>query len=309
MWLVLTISSYILQAINGAIDRVIVHKNKTSPEIVSFWISIFSLSTVGLLLIGLLPFDFADNFKFVSPTPSLLFLVLAAGVLTQAGLLFMYKALEDGEATRVLSIMGAVTPIVALGYGYLALGDTLSSNSLFAFILLILGAVVLTYRSEGSSTNVWIFFAVTSSVILGIQSVIAKGIFNNYQFISAYALMSLGSVMFGLYLFSKRSVRDELLNSGSKSKKKSSKSSLPLIIFNTIIGGLAVIIFNLAIKLGNPALVNSLRGVQYAFVFVIALALAKNYPILLDEVLNKKVITIKIMGIILVINGIILLAV
>lgn len=317
-WLPLAIVSYLMQAVNGAIDRAIVHKEVTPPIVISLWVAVFSILTFGLVLLGFVPGEMFADFKFQSPSALLLSLSLLAGFMSQAGLFYMFTALEYGEATRVLSSLGAVTPIVALVSAYVFLGERLGLSALLAFGVLVSATIVLSLKSgrKADSSSKWILSMLVAAVFLGSQSVVAKYVFDNYHFISAFALTGLGAGIYALFIaLVSADVRKEISavfgrpskSSGSETPRTSAQ--VYWIIGNSALGGIAVIILNLAIKLGSPTLVNALRGVQYAGVFLIALLLAQKYPGLLDEDLSKRSIILKLIGIVLIVCGVLLLAI
>jgi len=316
-WLPVAIASYLLLAINGTVDRAIVHQEKTKPIVISFWVAIFSVATAALVLIGFLPVPFAEAFRFEAASLQITALAIIAGTMTQAGLLFMYRALEEGEATRVLSTMGALIPITSFAGAYYFLGERLESLAIAGFLLLIVATVVLTINPRKLAKaphQKWIANAILAALILGSQSIVAKYVFDNYHFISAFALTGIGAGLYVLIIATlSQNVRSEIygaLGKKTKSTKKVQHSKQVSFIFaNSILGGVAVILLNYAISLGSPTLVNSLRGVQYAGIFIIALFLARIYPKLLDEDLSSRSILLKIVGIVLIINGVVLLAI
>lgn len=320
LWLPLAIGSYLLLSVNGVVDRAIVHQEKTKPIVISFWVALFSVATFALILLGFLPGEQFENMSLQNIDGDIILLAVLGGFMTQAGLLFMYRALEYGEATRVLSIMGALTPIASFIGAYLYLDERLESITTVAFVLLIIATVILTIEpnKKSQATHVkWIINAVLASAFIGAQAVVIKHVFNNAEFISAFALTGLGAGVYVLVIAAlSGDVRKEIkgllgLNkTKSKKKKKNQTSSQVKWIFaNSILGGVAVMLLNLSIDLGSPTLVNALRGVQYAGVFLIALLLAKKLPKLLEEDLSRKSITLKLSGIALIIGGVVILAV
>jgi hypothetical protein len=135
--------------------------------------------------------------------------------------------------------------------------------------------------------------------------------FEEYHFISAYALTSLGALVYaGLLVSASPMVRRSLHTSPAPPKRKlhESKTHVGLIFSNAAVGSIAAILLNLALDLGSPTIVNALRGVQYAAVFVIVLLLSRALPNLLDEQLNRSIIVLKLSGIVLVANGVVLIA-
>ncbi len=91
------------------------------------------------------------------------------------------------------------------------------------------------------------------------------------------------------------------------SQRKSKRTPIGWIFANSAIGSIGVLALNLAVKLGPASLVNALRGVQYAAIFVIALIFAKTFPQLLQEELTHQTIRQKLLGIVIIGGGIALL--
>jgi drug/metabolite transporter (DMT)-like permease len=315
-WLPLAVFSYLLASINGTVDRALVHKDHTKPIIVSFWVALFSIATVGLSLIGFLPFSFAGNFKFVFGSLDIMSLALLSGFFTQLALLFMYRALKYGEVTRVLSVMGGLIPIVSFVAAYIFLGERLGHFAIVGFIVLIISTIVLTLnprRMRHLSFSKWVINIVLASLVFGSQAVLAKHIYDNYHFVSAYSVSGLGAGLYVLFIaLLSSNVRRELsgiINKNSKNKSRTKSKHIYLIIGNSLLGGFSVILTNVAISMGSPTLVGALRGVEYAGIFIIAVILSKIYPKILGEDLSRKSVLLKVSGIMLTITGIILLAV
>lgn len=315
-WLPIAIIAYLISAINGTVDRAIVHKEQTQPIVISFWVALFSITTAGIILVGFLPFDFASNFKFVLGSNNIMLLALLVGFLSQLGFMLTYRALKYGEVTRVLSVLGGLTPVVSLISAYVFLNERLGSYTFFAFLILIIATIILTLNPRKLSHknfSKWVINITLASLVFGSHAVLAKYVYNNYHFISAYSLSGLGS---GAYLLViallSKNVRREIagiFKPKIKNSKKATRSKQVYIIFgNSMLGGVAAILTSYAINLGSPTLVGALRGVQYAGIFLIAIILSKFYPKLLAEDLGRKSLVLKTAGIILTISGITILA-
>jgi hypothetical protein len=73
-------------------------------------------------------------------------------------------------------------------------------------------------------------------------------------------------------------------------------------------GGASQLLLTFSISLADPALVNSLQGVQYLFLFIFGLVLAKKLPTLFGEKLSFWLWSAKVFGIILITLGLFILA-
>ena len=91
--------------------------------------------------------------------------------------------------------------------------------------------------------------------------------------------------------------------------KRKSRSGQYLVLFNTVFGGLGVIVLNLALKEGPASLVNAMKGLQYVGIFLIALMLSSVYPKLLKEEMTAQSMRQKVAGIAVIAAGLVLLTV
>ena len=81
-----------------------------------------------------------------------------------------------------------------------------------------------------------------------------------------------------------------------------------LFLSGQISGGVSELLLTFSISLADPALVNSLQGVQYILLFIFSLFWANRLPHIFKEVLSPLIIGIKITGIIVISAGLYILA-
>jgi hypothetical protein len=149
---------------------------------------------------------------------------------------------------------------------------------------------------------------VGSAAAAALSSVIAKVVYTHNHFVSSLALFGLGNLVYCLILLViSGSVRKGFMNGIRPKKKRTVKkiagSGGALILFNSILGGAAGVVLNLAIKLGSVTLVNGLRGLQYAGVFLITLLMSRHVPRLLKEELSGQTMRQKLAAIVIVAVG------
>ncbi len=313
LWLPLALFAYISIAGSSIIDKIIVGHKIKDPLVISFYVSIIGAFSVSILAVGLLPYKFANDFRFSLPNPSYLLIILASGAFLQLGLLCSYAALKRDEATRVVSAIGAASPVFTLIFASLILHEKLKSIYYVAFGLLLIGAVVISVRRHkaiGASFGL----AILSAFFLALQTVLAKLVYAHHSFISSFVLLSIGGVLYALLLlilFPR--IRQEAKNmlpsttNSKKTKRPVKRTPIAWILANSAVGSIGVLALNLAVKLGPASLVNALRGVQYAAIFIIALIFAKTFPKLLQEELTHQTIQQKLIGIVIIGGGIALL--
>jgi uncharacterized membrane protein len=303
LWLPLAVLAYLMFSVTGVIDKIVVSNKIKNPLVVSFWVSVFGIPSAVILLIGFLPVPWAEAFRFHLPSLGGLGLITIAGILLQLALLCSYAALWRGEATRVVAAIGAATPVFALVFAYLILNERLGALSYLAFGLLLAGAVVMLAR-RGSWFGRGLLLALMSAGFAALQSVVAKLIYQDNHFISSLALLGLGNIVYcaALLLLVPAVRRDLAVALGQRRARRTkptvgSAHGKVWLLFNTIWGGAAVIVLNLALKLGPASLVNALKGLQYVGVFLIALLLSRVIPRLLKEEMTAHTMERKLAGI------------
>jgi drug/metabolite transporter (DMT)-like permease len=312
LWFPLAVLAYSMFAVTGVIDKIVVSNKIKNPLVVSFWVSLFGIPSATILLVGLLPLPFVPAFRFEMPPIEALALITVAGLLLQLALMTNYVALSRGEATRVVAAIGAGTPVFALIFAYAILGERLGLLSYAAFGLLLAGAIVMFAR-PGRWLGWPLFLALLSAALGALQSVVLKLIYQDNHFISSFALLGLGNVVYCAALVVlvpgvRKNLARALPKRGKKPAAKRVASSGGFwILFNSGFGSLGVIVLNLALKLGPVSLVNALRGLQYVGLFLIALLLSHVFPKLLKEEMSAQTIYQKLLAIGLIGAGLALL--
>jgi hypothetical protein len=108
-----------------------------------------------------------------------------------------------------------------------------------------------------------------------------------------------------IFLLSKANRKDIFKKQNILNKKTGT-----IFVFTHLSGGTANILQSLAISLAPIAflpIVNSLRGVQYAILFLLTLLLSFFFPKILKEDISKKIIIQKSISIILIVIGLAIL--
>ncbi len=318
MWIIIAVASYLLNAQVYIADKFLLSRKIHSSVVYAFYVGIWSVG----------------NFDPWLPTFDQLILDLLAGFLFLFTLIFWYKALHQSEATRVVPIVGALTPIFSFIFSYLFLDAVLDAQQLAAFIVLIAGGLLISIKrtkmyvvTQGIERvrnvfgNIFGRFKVeirpTRRLIL--NSVIAAACFAAYYVFIKYIYSHTGQPFIGAFVWSRLGsfigvlaillvTEWRRLIKASRSTVKQSPKQLAFFLAVRLAAALAFIMLNWAVSLGdNVSLINALQGTQYAFLLVMVLVLAHKYPHFVDEELGRGVILQKTMGIVLVSLGLYLL--
>jgi len=318
-WLMIAITSYFINAGVYVADKFLLSKKIHSSITYAFYVGIWSIFNFCLLIFA----PWVPNFQE-------LLVDLLAGGLFLITLIFLYKALHQSEATRVVPIVGALTPIFSFLFTYIFLGETLSERKILAFLILIIGGVLISVKqtrfyvfkevinkfkekfgevlgeihAEYRPTKRLIVNSTASALLFSLYYVLIKYIYNTQPFIGGFVWSRLGSFIGVILILFMPVWRKNIIK-----HQKGQKSPKNLIFFLSVrlLAALAFILLNWAISLGNVALVNSLQGIQFLFLMLLVLFLSRYYPKILKEELEGGVLFQKIIGAVLISIGLYML--
>ncbi len=291
------ILAYAFNAGSTIIDKILLTQSLKSPFVYVFYVSI-----AGLLVIFLIPFGVSFEAK-----PALLAAI--SGIISNFALLTYFASLKKGEASVVAPVVGALNPFFSLVLGLIFLNQLISGNQLVAFLLLLLGSLILTYNiwSKKIELNRQLILMVLSGLFFAISYVLLRESFLDSNFISGLTISRLagGILVLGFLLFP--NLKREIFTS-KLSKNHFSNSTSVLLFTGQAMGASSGLLITYAISLTSPALVNSLFGVQYLVILAAAFIFKQHNSKLLEEDLTKGALVQKFIGVILLSIGVYLLS-
>lgn len=310
-WLSVAIFSYFINAGVYVGDKFMLSKKFHSSITYAFYVGIWSVLNFVLLV-----------FAPYVPSPKWLMIDLAAGALFLFTIVFWYKALHQSEATRVVPIVGGLTPIFTLILASLFLGETLNQKHLVAFPVLIFGGVLISVKHTKiyAVTKViervqevfgliharylpvrrLLINSLVAAFFFSAYNVLIKYIYMHEPFLGSFVWSRLGTFLATLAILMVPEWRQSITEHQRGVKKQ---SSLVFFLSVRFLAAMAFIMLNWAISLGNVAMVNVLQGVQYVFLIIIVLFLSKVVPAIYNEEMGRDVILQKMGGILLVSYG------
>lgn len=293
MWLFIVIVGYFLNAAAAVVDKFLLSKKIPNPAVYTFFIA-----ALGLLGLVLIPWG------FYWPGVFELLVALLAGLTFTAALFCLFKALALNETSRVTPFIGGLSPIFVLGFSYFLLSDRLNSNQLLAFVLLVAGTAAISWeKSRRKNQARGFLLALISALLFGLSYTLTKDVYNHQDFVSGFVWMRLAAFLGALFLLISPANRRAIWESSRESDVKVSG----VFLFGQASGALSFILINYAISLASVSIVNALQGLQYVFLLLMVLILAKWSPHILNERLRGRILAQKIMAIILVAAGLYLL--
>lgn len=319
-WLIVAIFAYFILAVVFLVDKYLLVGAIPNPKVYVFYVGI-----LGILVLVLIPFV-----GFYLPEKSQIILGLLAGAVFIYGLFWFYKTLQIFEPSRVVPAVGGLTPLFVFGLIYFfTLGQgVLSFRELMAFILLVLGSVLINLKKERLIGLKSLKFSALTAFLLALSFVLIKYVYLAQSFWNGFIWRSLGGFLMAICFFIFfPEIRKEIFKkftpyrpaeSGTGARRERfPKKTAVIFLSNQAAGAGAAILQNWAIALVPLIylpLINALQGSQYAFLFVFAIILSFTQPFLaeragLKEEISREIILQKIIAISLIGGGLVLLSI
>lgn len=289
-----TLLAYLLNSISVTIDKFLLTKKIPDPIIYVFY-----FSCVSLLALVLIPFTKA-------PSLNIFILASISTLLWTTGAYLMFKALQIGQVSRVIPLIGTLVPIILLFQDIS--NQNITSNQVTAVVILILGMIVLTFPDwKGKITLQEIIFIILSSLFFAVSYVVLRTAYLRENFMTVFVYSRPILIPVGLTILAIPSLRRKVFQKDIARSHAKTRTGI-LFVLGQVAGGIGELLLTFSISLATPSLVNSLQGSQYAFLFLLSLVLGKKFP----DVFKDKLTTInllgKITGIILIGGGLYILA-
>lgn len=283
MYLPISILAFILNGIAVTVDKFLLVKVIPDPL---FYVFYFSL--VSFLAVFAIPFTH-------TPTTEVFILSSTSTVLWTLGAYFMFKALKVGQISRVIPAIGSLNPfilfLIALGSGAILI------NEVWAIIVLILGLIFLTLPDwKGKLTKSELLFEILSAILFAVSYLILREAYLKEDFITVLVWSRLILIPVALVFLSVPVLRSKVIPNRTQGISLIKKGGV-LFVFGQVSAGISQLLIFFAISLANPALVNSLQGTQYVFLFIVALLLSKKLPTVFAEKYTTLILISKIAGI------------
>jgi uncharacterized membrane protein len=302
-----TLLAYFLNAFSVTVDKFLISKHIPDPLIYTFYLSVVSF--VALLLIPLAPFP---------PLP-VFFLTSTATLLWTTGAYFLFRSLKEGHLSRVIPIIGTLVPLILLSES--AINKSLTQNQFLAVVILIFGIIFLTYTDiKGEITLRELLFEAASALFFAVSYIILRQAYLMGDFWSVFVWGRPVLIPVGIVLLVIPQTRKIIFpyNPENKTASHRIKANPLLKLFKTkvsllfIVGqfsaGISELLLIFSISLASPALVNSLQGSQFAFIFIMNAILSKFHPEIFKAHIGKVAFITKVIGTLLLGIGLYLLA-
>jgi len=286
-WIILVVIGQLMFAVTSLIDKFIVTSKKVSkPFVYAFFVSLLSILSLLIFALGFIPLDLGG---FVFPSiyniqiPDFKFALAAVmfGFSFFYSLYYLYSALAKADASDVVPVITSLSAVGVFILSTLFLGDTLSTNFLLGFILLVAGTFFISHFRFNKEV---LILSLLSGIAFSVNITVTKFMFNTTSFDNGFFWSRIG-ILFAVIFFL---VIPDYIEKLFENTKQSGKSGGLWVIGNSIIGGVAGFMVLKAIELGNPTIVQSLAGLQFIFITIISYSVGRLTPVEFGENHNLK---------------------
>jgi drug/metabolite transporter (DMT)-like permease len=294
-WLAIIVLAYFIMAIISLFDRYFLVGPMADPRIYTF--------NIGFL--WLLFSFFIIFFGLHLPSLPFVLLGLSAGFVRFFGVLFLSLSVSRTEISRVVPIIGSLQPIFSFLL-FFPQSRSLALPQLLAFLLLILGSVLISFKKLGKeSFNLEnLKYPLIASLLYACTFFLLKNAFLGTDFWSGIFLTLLGGGITALMFLVVPENRKAVF-----SQERTGKTS-GLFIFSQGLAGVAIFLQYYAVFLAKPGqvpLINALEGTRYVFLFFLVLLVSRWKPSVLKEENSRETLILKAVAIVIICLGLALL--
>lgn len=198
-WISLAISAYFLLAIVELVDKQILSAPKLRPLTYSFYAGL--LSAVAFVVWPL-------DFSFLSA--GLTVMALMAGVTFFVAIIFLYGAIMEGEVSRVVSIIGGISPLLIFIFSLVFLDEKIHLPSFIALLMLITGSILLSFvksRNKLQFGRHFFLLCFIGAFFFAVSYGLTKAVFDKTSFINGFVWMRVGTVICSLFVLAEPKLR------------------------------------------------------------------------------------------------------
>ena len=293
-WLSIALVGYLLLAVSGVADKFMVSKVVRAPVAYAFYTAVTGPFSLVLLVFGGKMLNLPD-----------MIVALSAGAAFIIGIYFSYSAIGRMSVSRVVPIQAGLGPLFTFLLSYIILGERLNLLHGVAFIFMVLGAVLISFRrsADGQWSHTALSHATLSAFFFAVTSVLTKFTFNHSNYITGLVWPSVGFVIPLIFILPFKSNRKAIFDA----PKEAGKKNVALYYSSRATGTLGGFLQKYAVSLGSVSVVNALQGMQFVFLLVLTTFFSIYYPKVLKERINTETMTLKLGAIILISIGLFLI--
>ena len=295
-WFILSLVGASALAVTGVIDKFVLSKYVRDPLAY-----LAALVVMQQMLVAVIPLYLGWGFVY----PQTLYALAAGGIQVILWAAYLL-ALHVEETSRVAAMVFVFPVFVFLG-SFILLGETLAAKDYAGGALLVVSALLISYRPAEPGGSAIISPALRYMAVFWIFSAVyALAAKYLLDFMSEWHLIlwsSLGSLLAVLPLLSREPARREFA-----AYFRRGPFLLSALLADEVFDFLGRGAFIFAYAVGSVALVSSVAALQPFITLIYVIVLGLFVPGVLEEELDRKTIALKTVAVILIIAGVYLVS-
>lgn len=292
MIILLTIFQYLIQAVVDLMDKFLITVRKLEPVKYTFYTVV-----TGLVILGLWPWNYyALSARFI-------LLDLLSGAVFSLAIYVFFKALSQGEVSRVVPFVFGLVPVFDILISTATGRNILRLNEVAAMFLLIPGALLISHQKH-SGWGKHVALKTLAAFIMSCNFALWQYAAQKGPVLNNLMWNRLGAALVLFILLILPGFRNKIF--AVESIKKKAGTSV-IFLFKQILGGLNFVFLSFLLVLGKISIINGLQGFRYAFLLFFSLFLSKKRRHMIAEEPGHDIVTQKSFGIVLIFVGTILL--
>ena len=207
-----------------------------------------------------------------------------------------------------MPFVGSAQPLLILLFAFIFLGERLTQWQIAAVALLVLGTALISIDVEDSTPaeaiekrRGWIYAAL-AAFFFAVSYTVTKAVFDIEPFISGFVWIRVGAFVFALLFLFHRAWRHAIF---AKQERPKGRYGV-LFLGGQAMGAVGTALLQYAISLTSVTIVTAMQGLQYAFLFVLAIVLGKKF-VALRERLSPAIVARKLVALVLIGVGLVLI--
>ncbi len=261
---------------------------------------------VFLLPIGTIYLIYSLALSYLFPLPEstdagTLLVAITSGIFRTAGALIMLYTLKREEVARVVPVVYTYPIFVAI-MAVPLLGESLHYLQWLAIIIVVAGAVIISFRQSPSGSTTWLgktfFLLLGSSLLLAMADITSKYALASISFWNLFWLSS--ACMSGIFLLT--SMRPHILKQLINMKQRN--SAIALLAFNELLAPVAIILALWSIERGPVSLVSTIISSRPFFVLTYTIILTRVLPEFLEWQPGRRMLVLRLIATAMIIGGI-----
>lgn len=291
LWYLFALVTPALYSFSNFVDKYLIEKKIKEP---------MAITAVASLISGLFGVLISLVIGFVNLGLFQISLLIFAGILLTFYLWPYFKAMKLEDASRIVPLFQFI-PVFTLILSTIILKETLTLKQIIGFILVVVAGISLSAEKlEGKMfrPRKALWFMLLASFMYGLVAILFRFVVKEASFWTTLSYEYIGSGIGGILLFFIPRVRKSIF-----AEIQQIKSSAGIITFNNCIAIIAQMSESYAVSLVAVPLVNLIGSIQPLFSLGEGYVLTKKFPNIIKEDISKKVITNKLISIVLICCG------